>query len=106
MIFFRNHRVGHGHFSANGPGFSPSAMYSSVNNLGRAGVKLLIFIAGILVLMGLLTLMSPVVVTCIFFVPATLCLYLAWKVFRATRPLDPDIPDVQVEVHEPDEYLF
>ena len=85
-------------------------MYSSVSNLGRAGVKLLLFIAGILMLIGLLMLVSPVVVAvvviCIFFVPATLCLYLAWKVFRAARPLDPHIPDVPVEVHEPDEYLF
>ena len=71
----------------------------------RNGIKTLVSLALTLIILGVLTLIFPmvlaVVVAALFFMIALVCLSFAWKLYRASRRVSRGEPQVHVEIHRP-----
>ena len=82
---------------------SPSNNATPFSVFTRNGIKTLVSLALTLMVLGILTLIFPmvlaVVVAALFFVIALVCLSFAWKLYRVSRGVSRTEPEVRVEIH-------
>ena len=92
-------------FFSQPPGGGNNIHPSSFASISRNGIKILAWIALILIALGILILIYPLIlaifVAALFFLLALGCLSFAWRLWRAGRARPPAHHDIHVEIHSP-----